>query len=142
TPLLLFNATPNGEGAGIWMSGAAPSIDSSNNMYVITGNGDYNGVTEFGDSFIKLNATLSLQDWFTPFDEAILNSSNADLGSGGAAVIADLPSAPIKHLLSGGGKSGSGNAGEIYVLNRDNMGHLENTGPAIVQKFPLLRHIF
>ena len=142
TPLLLFNATPNGEGAGIWMSGAAPSIDSSNNMYVITGNGDYNGVTEFGDSFIKLNATLSLQDWFTPFDEAILNSSNADLGSGGAAVIADLPSAPFKHLLIGGGKSGSGNAGEIYVLNRDNMGHLENTGTAIVQKFPLLRHIF
>jgi hypothetical protein len=142
TPLLLFNATPNGEGAGIWMSGAAPSIDSNNNMYVITGNGDYNGTTEFGDSFIKLDPTLNMQDWFTPYDQAVLNSSNADLGSGGAAVIADLPSAPFKHLLIGGGKSGSGNAGEIYVLNRDNMGHLENTGTAIVQKFPLLRHIF
>jgi hypothetical protein len=139
---ILFNATPNGVGAGIWMAGAAPTIDSTNNLYVITGNGDYDGATEFGDSFVKLNSSLALQDWFTPFDQAIMDSSNADLGSGGAAVLADLPSAPVKHLLIGGGKVGSGNAGEIYVLNRDAMGHLENTGTPIVQKFPLTRHIY
>jgi hypothetical protein len=139
---LLFNATPNGMGAGIWMAGGAPSIDSDNNIYVMTGNGDYDGVTEFGDSFLKLNISLSLVDWFTPFDQATMNSSNADLGSGGAAVLADLPNAPIKHLLIGGGKTGSGNAGELYVLNRDAMGHLENTGTPIVQKFPLSRLIF
>ena len=135
-----FNASPNGKGAGIWMSAGAPSVDSNNNLYVITGNGDYDGATDFGDSFLKVNANLVLQDWFTPFDQAILGSD--DLGSGGAAVLADLPSAPVKHLLIGGGKVGSGNAGEIYVLNRDAMGHLENTGTPIVQKFPLLRHIF
>jgi hypothetical protein len=139
---MLFNASPNGKGAGIWMAGGAPSVDSSNNIYVITGNGDYDGAKDFGDSFVKVNSNLVLQDWFTPFDEATMNSSNGDLGAGGAAVLADLPSAPVKHLLIGGGKIGSGNEGEIYVLNRDAMGHLENTGTPIVQKFPLGRYIF
>ena len=141
-PPLLFNATPNGEGAGIWMSGGAPAVDSGNNLYVITGNGDYNGTTEFGDSILKLNSTLSLTDWFTPFDQATMNTSNADLGAGGAAILADLPSAPVQHLMIGGGKSGSGSAGELYVLNRDAMGHLEGAGTPIVQKFPVLRAVF
>jgi hypothetical protein len=139
---ILFNASPNGEGAGIWMAGGAPSVDSSNNLYVITGNGDFNGTTEFGDAFLKLNSNLVLQDWFAPSDQAILNSTNADLGAGGAAVLADLPSAPVKHLLIGGGKLGSGQNGELYVLNRDAMGHLEGTGPALVQKFPVMRSLY
>src|SRR5258708_5519253 len=116
TPML-FNASPNGEGGGIWMSGGAPAVDSSSNLYAMTGNGDYNGATEFGDSFLKLNASLALQDWFTPSDQASLSTSNYDLGSGAAAVLADLPSAPVKHLLIGGGKAGTA----ISVLNPDAM---------------------
>src|SRR6202043_1114517 len=85
---------------------------------------------------------LSLTDWFTPFDQATMNTSNADLGAGGAAILADLPSAPVQHLMIGGGKSGSGSAGELYVLNRDAMGHLEGAGTPIVQKFPVLRSVF
>jgi hypothetical protein len=139
---ILFNATPNGEGAGIWMAGGAPTIDSNNNIYVITSNGDYNGTTEFGDSFLKLNSNLALQDWFTPSDQALMDSGNGDLGAGGAAVLADLPSAPVKHLLIGGGKIGSGQLGELYVINRDAMGHLEGSGPALVQKFPVTRSLY
>ena len=139
---LIFNATPNGLGAGIWMAGGAPSIDNNNNLYVMTGNGDFDNAKEFGDSFIKLNSSLTVQDWFTPQDQAVMDSANADLGSGGSAVVADLPSAPVQHLLIGGGKQGGGNAGEIYVINRDAMGHLEGSGSPLVQKFPLLRHIF
>jgi len=139
---LLFNATPNGLGAGIWMSGGAPAVDSTNNIFAITGNGDYDGSADFGDSFLKLNLNLSLTDWFTPYDQAVMDTSNSDLGSGGAAILADLPSAPVKHILIGGGKTGSGSAGELYVLNRDAMGHLENTGTPIVQKFPVLRSVF
>jgi hypothetical protein len=141
-PPLLFNASPNGEGAGIWMSGGAPAVDSGNNLFVITGNGDYDGGTDFGDSFLKLNLSLALTDWFTPFDQATMNASNLDLGAGGAAVLADLPSAPVKHVLIGGGKTGSGSAGELYVLNRDAMGHLEGASTPIVQKFPVFRAIF
>jgi hypothetical protein len=73
----------------------------------------------------------------------MMESGNGDLGAGGAAVLADLPNAPVKHLLIGGGKIGSGQAGELYVMNRDAMGHLEGAGgPPLVQKFPVTRHIF
>ena len=36
------------------MSGGTPAADSDNNLYVITGNGVFDGVTAFGDSFLKL----------------------------------------------------------------------------------------
>jgi len=41
-----FNDSPNGRESGIWMSGGAPAFDSNNNLYVITGNGDYDGAKE------------------------------------------------------------------------------------------------
>lgn len=138
----LFNAAPNAEGAGIWMSGGAPAVDSNNNLFAITGNGKYDGITEFGDSFLKLNSSLALTDWFTPSNQAQLDTANYDLGSGGAAVLADLPSAPVKHILIGGGKSGIQSLGQLYVLNRDAMGHLEGTGTPVVQEFPVTRMIF
>jgi hypothetical protein len=131
----LFNATPNGGGGGIWMSGGAPAIDKNGNVYVITGNGDYDGMNDFGDSFLKLNGRLSLQDWMTPADQAELAANNYDLGAGAAAVLADLSSGPVQHLLIGGGKIGNGKEGELYLLNRDAMGHLEGNGPQIIQEF-------
>ena len=135
-PTKFFNATPNGEGAGIWMSGGAPAIDTNGNLYVITGNGDFDDSNNnFGDSFLKLDADLSLVDWMTPADQADMSMHNWDLGAGGAAVLIDLPSAQFPHLLIGGGKMGSGNQGELYLLNRDGMGNLEGSGPQIVQKF-------
>src|SRR5690242_12542542 len=52
----VFNASPNGNMAGIWMSGAGPIIDHSGNLIVTTGNGSYDGKTDFGESTIKLEA--------------------------------------------------------------------------------------
>jgi hypothetical protein len=120
-PPVLFNDSPNGRESGIWMSGGAPAFDSSNNLYVITGNGDYDGTKDFGDSFLKLNSSLVLQDWFTPNVEANLDSLDLDLGSGGAVVLVDLPSSTVPHVLIGGGK-GTNALGQIYVVNRDSMG--------------------
>jgi hypothetical protein len=131
----LYNATPNGEGGGIWMAGGAPAIDNNGNVYVITGNGDYDGTNNFGDSFLKLSGNLTLRDWMTPADQAELAANNLDLGAGGAAVLADLPSGPVRHLLIGGGKVGNSKEGELYLLNRDAMGNLEGSGPQIVQEF-------
>ena len=37
----VFNDDPGGGFGGIWMSGGAPAADSSNNLYVITGNGHF-----------------------------------------------------------------------------------------------------
>jgi len=136
----VFNDSPNGRESGIWMAGGAPAFDSSNNLYVITGNGDFDGTKDFGDSFLKLNSSLVLQDWFTPAVEGTLDSQDLDLGSGGAVVLIDLPLSTIPHVLIGGGK-GTNFLGQIYVLNRDNMGQF-NAIDNVVQEFSLGGGIF
>jgi hypothetical protein len=144
TRVAIYNDSPNGRQAGIWMAGGAPASDGSN-LYLLTGNGDFDGTKDFGDSFLKLNTSsgLSLADWFTPFDESSLDGGDQDVGSGGAAVLVDLPASPVPHLLIGGGKAGSGNSGQLYVLNRDSMGHNQSgSNGQIVQEFPLGNSIF
>jgi hypothetical protein len=141
-PPMVFNDTPNGVQGGIWMAGGAPAIDSSNNLYVMTGNGDWDGDTNFGDSVLKLSSGLALSDWFTPSDEANLQANDYDLGSGGATMLVDLPSSSVPHILIGGGKQGSGQPGELFVLNRDNMGKFNASDSGVVQKFPAGGRVF
>ena len=117
-PVSTFNDSPNGRESGIWMSGGAPAFDSSNNVYVITGNGDYDGAADFGDSILRLNSSLVLQDWFTPSVQGTLDAQDLDLGSGGAVILVDLPLSPVPHILIGGGK-GTNSLGQMYVINRD-----------------------
>ena len=127
-----FNTSPNAaEGlgycrAGIWMSGGAPAADAAGNLYVITGNGIFDGTSAFGDSFLKLSVTsgLALADWFTPMDQLSLDAFDQDLGAGGAAVLVDQTSGPHPHLIIGGGKSQN-----LYLLDRTNMGHFTSGGP-------------
>ena len=133
--------------AGIWMSGAAPAFDSSNNMYLITGNGLFDGISDFGDSFLKLSTVsgLSRIDSFTPYDQADLDRGDMDVGSGGAVVLVDLPAtAAVQHLMVGGGK-GEGFAGKLYVLNRDALGGYQQGtagGDSVVQEFSFNYSIF
>jgi chitodextrinase len=134
-PPVVFNDSPNGRESGIWMSGGAPAFDSSGNLYVITGNGDYDGVSDFGDSFLKLSSSLALQDWFTPSVQATLDGADLDLGSGGAVILVDLPSSTIPHVVIGGGK-GTNQLGQLYVVNRDNLGQNAITDK-VVQQFNL-----
>src|SRR4030095_5493233 len=62
-----FNVTGNSDGmAGIWMSGAAPVIDGSGNLFYATGNGARNGTSQFGESIVKLSPTLGVVRHFTP----------------------------------------------------------------------------
>jgi hypothetical protein len=137
-----FNTTPNGGLGGIWMAGGAPAIDAAHNLYMITGNGDWDGVNEFGDSVIKLNpSSLTISDWFTPAGQDALAQNDFDFGSGGAVVLVDVPTAPNPHMLIGGGKGASFN-GELYVLKRDNLGHLITGDTQIIQKIIVGAGIF
>jgi len=108
--------TPNSGQGGIWMSGGGAAADQVGNIYLISGNGGWDGVSNFGESFIKLSSTLSVLDWFTPSDYAILNANDADLGSTRAMLL------PSTSLLTGGGKDGS-----LWLLNQGTgqMGHLQ-----------------
>jgi len=124
TQVSTYNITADGARGGIWMSGAAPAADSANAIYLSAGNGtmDHDSLvtpnTDLGDSVIKLSAAsgISLSDWFSPLNQADLETADNDLGSGGVVLLPDQPSA-APHLLVTGGKEG-----KLYVINRDSMG--------------------
>jgi hypothetical protein len=121
----VLNVTPNVGFGGIWMGGSAPAADTSNNLYLITGNAtfDANSSTapnnDYGDSFLKITSGLSVSQYFTPSDQANDNFNDLDFGAGGAAILVDQLSSPVPHLVIGGGKDGT-----LYLLNRDSMGGL------------------
>lgn len=113
----VFNSSPGGEGASIWQSGQGPAVDEQGNLYVVTGNGSWNGTTQFSESFLKLDPHLHLLDWFTPTNHEQLDKDDNDLNSSGATLI------PGTKLVLGGGKEG-----KLYLLDRDKLGHLGDEG--------------
>jgi hypothetical protein len=130
TPSSQANAS---QGAGIWMAGQGPAADGQGNVYVVSGNGIFNvnaRNTEtrsanrfygdfYGDSFVKLWPQLTVADYFTPCDQSLLaGRQDLDMGSSGAVLI------PNSQFLVGGGKQGL-----LYVLDRNNMGHFQNSSP-------------
>ena len=124
----MLNVTPNTAGGGIWMSGGAPSVDSNGHLYVITGNGQFDGANsapndDYGDSFLQLAPKagqngLGVSSFFTPSDQGTDYDNDQDFGSGGSALVLNLTSGTSpQHLVVGGGKDGA-----LYVLNGDQMG--------------------
>jgi hypothetical protein len=116
----VLNTTPNGNGAGIWMPSQAPAIDSAGNLYLLTGNGDFNGTANFGDSLLKVATSTGLQvtDFFAPFNQAALSAADLDFGSAGVILLPDVAGTPAHpHLVVTTGKSGT-----IYLLDRDSLG--------------------
>jgi hypothetical protein len=118
----VFNANPNGSGGGFWQASCGPAADAAGNIYLESGNGNFNAASQtFGDSVIKLATTggLRLVDYFTPYNELALNLADQDLGSAGQIVLPDAAgSAAHPHLLVANGK-----AATVYILDRDNLGH-------------------
>jgi Putative Ig domain len=139
----VLNVAPNVGYGGIWMSGAGPAVDSSNNIYLITGNAIFDASSatlpnnDYGDSFLKLTSNLTVSQYFTPSDESTDNSNDFDFGSGGAAILVDLPAngSNPTHLIVGGGKDGV-----LYLLNRDKMGGLGDSNA--LQHFSIAYDIF
>ena len=71
-------STARGSGGGIWHSGGGPAVDESGFIYLVTGNGDFDAVTDFGESIVKLKYTppatghagsLAVVDWWTPWTD-------------------------------------------------------------------------
>lgn len=87
--------TTSGNGGGIWMGGGGLCADSKGNLYCQTGNGDFDGVNDFGECVIKVQyspryayipangevgpgyhdngaaaTSLKIVDWWCPWDDA------------------------------------------------------------------------
>jgi hypothetical protein len=118
--VMVYCVSPDGYGGGVWASGGGLAADSAGNVYFTTANGNFNvntGGRDYGDTVVKLSSSGSVVDYFTPFDQANMESQNFDLSSAGPTLLIDQPG-PFPHLMITAAKTGT-----IYVLNRDNMGH-------------------
>lgn len=127
----VLNITPNGSQGGIWMSGGGLAADAGGNIYFLAGNGTFDtnltatGFPEqgdYGNCFLKLSTAggnLSVADYFATYQTPTENAKDIDLGSGGAVVLPDVTDdqGMVHQLAVGGGKDGN-----IYLVDRSNMG--------------------
>jgi hypothetical protein len=130
----VFNTTPNSHDGGVWQSGMGLSADTNGNVYIATGNGAFDGNlggTDYSDSFLRLNTaggSLTIADYFSPYNQGIMGLDNLDLGAGGVLLLPAQPG-PYPDLLIGGGKTAT-----VYVVDRDNMGGYGPGSDSIVQE--------
>jgi len=121
------NTTGGTELASIWMTGFAPAIDPSGNVFVVTGNGDFKGGRkDWGESVLKLPANLSrVTRSFTPRAYNSLNNGDIDFGSGGVMLLPALTGQAAPPLAVAIGKSAT-----LYLLDQDKLGgvHANDTG--------------
>lgn len=118
----LGNGLSLGNPGSVWQSTTGLSVDADGNVYPVVSNGPFTGDKgghSYGDSFLKLRlikGTLSLVDYFTPFDQLCLVAWDHDLGSSGNLLLPDQ-AGPHPHLMIGVSKGG-----RLYVVDRDHLG--------------------
>jgi outer membrane protein assembly factor BamB len=105
-------------GSAIWARAGAVVEPGSGRLLVATGNGPFNGSTNWGDSVLELSANAGrlLHNW-TPRDQAQLNSHDTDLGSTAPALLRQIHG---YRLAVQGGKDGM-----LHLLD---LGRLDGTG--------------
>jgi DNA-binding beta-propeller fold protein YncE len=70
------------------LSRSGPVVEPSGRILISTGNGPWNGLTNFGDSVIELNfPTLTRRQAYTPVNQAQLNETDTDFGSSAPALL-------------------------------------------------------
>ncbi len=135
--LAIFNTTPNGAEGGIWQAGQGPAADSNGDIYFTSSNGTCSVNTsksdiDYGDTALKLSPrhlqphSLTVSDWFTPYNQPSLTQYDMDFGNCGPLLI------PNTNLLVQGTK----HKGWIYIVDRTQMGHFHSGSDSqIVQSF-------
>jgi hypothetical protein len=122
--------------SSIWMSGYGVSADAQGNLYFLTGNSDYSGttydgVTNIQESAVKMAPDLSqVLSLFTPSGATLgwsaLDIADNDFSSGGIMLLPDQPGAHPRLAVA------AGKAGQMYLMDRDNLGGYNATGDKVL----------
>jgi PASTA domain-containing protein len=134
------NLNPNSNRGGIWLGGGGAAADGAGDIFIPTGatsdtigpgtNGDY------PQSLARLSGsgTLSLLDFFAPFNAVTMNDNDLSLAASNALLLPDLVDATGKtrHLATAAGK-----AGVLYVVDRDTMGGWNPFTTSVYQQITL-----
>jgi outer membrane protein assembly factor BamB len=106
TGLMQPSSCPQSRSA-IWGRAGAVIDPGDGRIYIATGNGDWNGTTDWGDALVELDSTATqLLGNYTPADTRELDDSDLDLGSASPVLLGG-------DLLAQGGKDG-----RIRLLSR------------------------
>ena len=144
---IIYNTTPNDGRGGIWMSGTAPAVDPSGNIYFTTGNSlnddasnpnnnvhnNYTdapsstnrgeGVTELTPNTNDNTATsLTVSSYFSPYNYAYLNDNDLDF-----PIQVLLP--PNTTMAITGAKDGN-----LYVMTRGSLGMYNSSFNNVLQQ--------
>ncbi|HEV2115230.1 MAG TPA: IPT/TIG domain-containing protein, partial [Terriglobales bacterium] len=135
TQVAAYNTTPNGSDGGIW-GGGEGLVGQGDYIYFMTGNGNFDANSsgrDYGDSVVKVNTSSGITpaDYFTPYNQATLNTNDTDLGSGAPMAL------PYTSLIVGAGKDGI-----IRLINTNNMGGFNSTSNGDVQEFRATTSVF
>lgn len=138
----VLNLTPNGNEGSIWQSGGGLAADPQGNIYALMANGsfettlDTNGFPnkqDYGNAFVKISTAgnLKVTDYFNMSTTVTESGRDTDLGSGGPMILPDASygTANTLNLAVGAGKDGN-----IYVVNRNNMGKFSPTANNVYQE--------
>jgi hypothetical protein len=135
-------STQRGTGGGIWMSGSAPAVQSDGSIWVVTGNGDFDGTHDFAESVVRLRHERGAQGgkgkfvvtgWWTPYTDEGRTGGDP----GGEAVAALLPKRRPSNFRIGPhfAKLGMAHLGEVWSdqdLGASGVILIEERGVALV----------
>src|SRR5450432_2131103 len=131
-----YISTPNDGRGGIWMSGTAPAVDESGNLYLAAGNSldedrtssEYNTYSALpsnsvnrGEGVIKLAPDLTISSYFTPFNYISLDDADLDFPT-------QVMIVPNTSLAVTACKDGN-----IYVMDKTSLGGYSTTKNNILQ---------
>jgi hypothetical protein len=135
-------------GSAIWARAGAVVIPGSHRLLVTTGNGPFDGHTDWGDSVLMLApAAKRLLQSYTPTNEKELEATDGDLGSTAPALLPAPGGRVPRYAMQGGkdgkvrllslrrlnnrtGRAGPETGGELQVLQPPR-GQLAFTTPAV-----------
>ena len=104
-------------GSAIWGRGGVVVVPGTGNLLVSTGNADWNGKTNWGDSMLELSPDAGeLVASYTPENEAELDAGDVDLSSASPAFVPP-------HYAVQGGKDGILRVLDLDTLPRGEKGH-------------------
>ena len=126
--------TPNGGEGGIWQGGTGLGSDESGDVYYTSADAydtsnqaHWNGANNLADSMVRLHdngGSFGVMTSFTPSDARTFSPQDRSIGSTGGILL------PGTNLFVSGDKRG-----QIYVVDRTNMGGTAAGDAQIVQKF-------
>jgi len=137
----VLDVTPNGNEGAIWQDGDGLAADPSGYIYFLDANGTFDTTLtaqgfpskgDYGNAILKVSSKsgqLKVADYFNMYNTVSESDADEDLGSGGVMVLPAMKdsSGAVRYLAIGAGKDGN-----IYLVNRDNMGKFSPDGNSAI----------